>query len=76
MANEEDLRLITQLSEEKYAWYMLGLSVSRLFAHIRARGTEDDLAFGRELARRLYEQCEGDEQRIAKFRGWIEQGFF
>jgi hypothetical protein len=32
---EDDLRLIARLSEEKYAWYMLGLAVSRIFAQTR-----------------------------------------
>jgi hypothetical protein len=76
MANQqEDLRRIGGLSEEKYAWYMLGLAVARLVAETRAHGTEEDRAFCRDLSQRLYDQCAGNPERIAHFRHWIEQGF-
>ena len=74
--NEEDLKLIGQLSDEKFCWYSLGLDLACLLATARISRSPEDRVFYQELILRVLDYRKDDEQALAKFKGWVDKNFY
>ncbi|WP_175152653.1 hypothetical protein [Paraburkholderia ultramafica] len=64
------------LSEQSLANLGIGIEICMIVAKARMSQNEADLAFAREVMRRLFESCQGDELRVAAYQDWIRRGYF
>ena len=69
---ERIIRLILQLPEHEYALHALGSGLMQSLRRADIRRTPEDLAYGCEVARRIYEAAPPERQE--QFREWFAPG--
>ena len=63
------LQLLSQLPEKEYALYALGWGLLQSLRQADLRRSPEDLAYGQEVARRVYEAASPERQ--ARFGEWF-----